>query len=298
MREFFEKPLQWLAIALSIRLERVIKSLNAYVYRVHNNNSDSTRQIADDLLAQNGSSVDLLYGRANGYAETLESCDGALKEAVRLYFLAKQAVIYYDARVSSIPVQVFNELRNALDHFFRSVIYIDGNPAARDFYRKSHIKKMEGHLQRAFLDVAKLGCGKISEQIDNIHSRFGSKAIARAADGIYARDISALCSHAEALLISAKQSEAQLGGNNDDDVRQKFILAFAAYVAAADYQKKKIPSLYWAKSWIYGGILKALLIAAIGKFGYDVFVKTPYAKALIDATAHYLQLAVEFLRHY
>ena len=279
-------------------LERVIRSLDTYVYKVQIRYSNSTKRVADDLLASNGDQTDLLYGRADEYAKSLEIRDEDLKEVVRVYFLAKQAIIYYDARVSSIPTQVFNELRNALDHYIRSIIFVDASDVDRGAYRKRHINKMEGHLQRAFLDVCKLGCGKISDQIERIHKSFGEKAISKARDGFYARDIYAMLGVAESRLIEAKQSEASLGGDNDDAVRRKFVSAFAAYVNASKYQRDNIASLRWAKSLFIGGLLKILLIAIAGKIGYDIVAETPYMKAMIQFAAKHLEVFVEFMKRY
>jgi hypothetical protein len=79
-------------------------------------------------------------------ASLVSEQDQELKDAVYLYFLTKQAASIYEAKIQYLPLQVYNEMRNALDHYFRAVI-------SKDKSRLSHIGKMEGHLQRAFVII-------------------------------------------------------------------------------------------------------------------------------------------------
>ena len=70
------------------------------------------------------------------------------KKIAETYFLLKHATSLYEAHSKVLPIQVFNEMRNALDHFVRSLIQ-DGDEEG------AHINKMEGHLQRALFDISK-----------------------------------------------------------------------------------------------------------------------------------------------
>ncbi|MBE0491312.1 MAG: hypothetical protein IBX44_03560 [Sulfurospirillum sp.] len=67
------------------------------------------------------------------------------KQSIFLYFIARYFVSVHEAKFGTIPIQVWNEYRNALDHFFRNLT--NNDPA--------HIGKMEGHIQRAVLDILK-----------------------------------------------------------------------------------------------------------------------------------------------
>lgn len=297
IKHWFSKKLQGALIWTSVKLEEVVRWLNLCAYRLKIRDSNSTNKLSDDLLSKSENSDDLLYKRADSYVKTMGPDDAHLANAVKMYFLAKQAIIYYDARVSSIPVQVFNELRNALDHFMRSLIYIDNGNPDRSEYRSGHIKKMEGHLQRAFLDVSKLACAQISDQIESIHRKFGDKAIENADDGKYIRDISAICSVAEYQYIEAKEFESRLGGESDDDVRRKFIKALSSYVHASEFQRRSIPSLYWAKSRIVSGLIGAITIAILGKLLYDIFKQVSYSKEIILWIAMHVENLVVLLKN-
>lgn len=85
-----------------------------------------------------------------------------LNQSTKLYFIARYFVAVFESRNGQIPIQVWNEYRNALDHYFR---HITDSYKEEDVERKSHLAKMEGHLQRAVLDVLKLLCHKTQEAV-------------------------------------------------------------------------------------------------------------------------------------
>ncbi|MCP5203707.1 MAG: hypothetical protein H6992_06050 [Pseudomonadales bacterium] len=85
-----------------------------------------------------------------------------LHHSTELYYVARYFVAVFESRNGEIPIQVWNEYRNALDHYFR---HITDSYKKTDTDRKSHLAKMEGHLQRAVLDVLKLLCHKTQEAI-------------------------------------------------------------------------------------------------------------------------------------
>ena len=58
-----------------------------------------------------------LLAEAQKQAQRVEEFN--LKKATKLYFLARYFVAVYESRFSQIPIQVWNEYRNALDHYFR-----------------------------------------------------------------------------------------------------------------------------------------------------------------------------------
>jgi hypothetical protein len=68
--------------------------------------------------------------------------------SLKLYFIARYFVAIVECRFYQVPIQVWNEYRNALDHFFRDMTDPSHN----------HKRKMESHLLRASLDVIKLFC--------------------------------------------------------------------------------------------------------------------------------------------
>lgn len=70
---------------------------------------------------------------------------------VYLYFISRYLVVVYEARFAAIPMQVWNEYRNAFDHYVRSITKLEDDVT-------DNMKKLEGHIQRAVLDMCKLLC--------------------------------------------------------------------------------------------------------------------------------------------
>ena len=285
-------------------LSRIFEQISRYLaisaFRLRIPHSKSTIEIGGDLVGILESDVtNKLQLRAEGYAKTLSTEDAHLKNAVELYFLTKQAIIFYDAKVSAIPTQIFNELRSALDHYMRSLILLNENgtvPADEQQRYKNklkHIDKMEGHLQRALLDVVKLGCARINEEVDKTHSRFGEKAVSAAKEGQYAIQIFGALNRAEDLLIEAKSTEAALGGKNDKNIRHAFIKAFAAYVSVSDFQKKSLPSLWYASFTVLRFGLWIIVLTIMGKLAYDLFARTSLRTELITFFASLFGLTIK-----
>lgn len=71
------------------------------------------------------------------------------KRSVYLYYIARFMVALHEATIGSIPIQVWNEFRSALDHHMRYL-------TLQDKTDHKQLIKVEGHLQRAVLDVCKL----------------------------------------------------------------------------------------------------------------------------------------------
>lgn len=302
-----EKINRWFFNALASTLayfsrsfEKVSRTLAISAFRLRIPHSKSTLAIGADLIEPlEIANANKLKQRAKEYALTLAVEDQYLQNTVELYFLTKQAIIFYDAKVSAIPTQVFNELRNALDHFMRSLILLneDGTTLldveSRKKNKYKHIEKMEGHLQRALLDVVKLGCARINEEVEKTHSRFGKKAVSAAKEGQYAIQIFGALSRAEDLLIEAKSIEAKLGGGNDMNVRDAFIKAFAAYVSASDFQKKSVPSLWYAKFVLLRFGIWVLVLSIIGKLAYDIYTHTTLRDVILRYIVDLLNLAMK-----
>jgi hypothetical protein len=276
------------------RFEIIAYLLYQKALRVRNSNSNTIRIISADLAQSGDKAKEAILNRAQVYSSSVSLEYSHFKKIVELYFVVKQLIIFYETKVNSLPTQVFNELRNALDHFVRSLILLDDlghasmDESKRAAYMKSQLSKMEGHLQRALFDIAKLGCGKIDEKISSDHKKFGTLAIARANNGEYAIDVFSLLDNAEKSLVDARNEEAKVGGENDLSVRNKFIEAFSAYVMVYDYHKRNLSALYWSRSSLYIYTVYALILSILIKVTYDVFSHTPYFKIFVTYLAEKL----------
>jgi hypothetical protein len=129
------------------------------------------------------------------------------RSSVFLYYIARYLVAVYEARCQELPIQVWNEYRNALDHFMRHVA-AGGNEAQDDAH---HLHRMEGHIQRAVLDVTKILCVKSHDAITHEIEAWGPNILDAIDGGSFRADIRRSLMEATDLLEEAKTNDAQLG---------------------------------------------------------------------------------------
>jgi hypothetical protein len=134
------------------------------------------------------------------------------QESVFLYFIARYFVSVYEAKFGAIPIQVWNEYRNALDHFFRHTTNT----------QSTHLKKMQGHLQRAALDILKIYCHSVQEKIKLLKSEFDTDIIKLVDNGQFYKNLNINMKKSEDLFIIAKVQDNSLG---DDSHTNKEILS-------------------------------------------------------------------------
>ncbi len=81
------------------------------------------------------------------------------RHSVYLYFIARFMVSLFEATVGKIPIQVWSEYRSTIDHHMRYLTQNDPNNIRQ-------INRMEGHLQRAILDICKLYTQRLIEKLE------------------------------------------------------------------------------------------------------------------------------------
>jgi hypothetical protein len=135
---------------------------------------------------------------------SLKVDDSNFKDSTYLYFIARYFVSVYEAKFGVIPIQVWNEYRNALDHFFRSLT----NP------NSTHLKKMQGHLQRAVLDVLKLYCHSVQDQVRKLKDDFKPEVLRLVDNGNFSKQLDISIKESEELFILAKVMDNSLGDNS------------------------------------------------------------------------------------
>lgn len=136
-----------------------------------------------------------------------------LKPCAYMYYLARYLVSVFEARHHDLPIQVWNEYRNALDHFMRHVSLVEPDHIYDD--KHQHISKMETHLQRAVLDVSKLLCVRSGAMIDKELESWGKDALDLVDGGRLLTEINTVHEEAIALFEKAKINDGQLGDNID-----------------------------------------------------------------------------------
>jgi hypothetical protein len=194
---------------------------------------------AESLLkTPNANSLSAL---ADSRIPNLSERDEEFKEIMRAYFYTKSAIALCESRGSILTIQVFNEFRSAFDHYSRALTAED-----QDKERKAHLRSVTGHIQRAFLDVTKLGCSTLMDSITRNQSKFNAATIGIAKNGDYAKTMAALIYDAEEKYYTAKIEETRLGdeASRNDTVRDLFFIALKAHVLAQKYMQKHLGDLY------------------------------------------------------
>lgn len=131
-----------------------------------------------------------------------------LQQSVFLYYLARYLVSVYEARYTELPIQVWNEYRNAFDHFMRH-LSAAGCDLATD--GSHHLRRMEGHVQRAVLDVTKMLCVQCHDAINQDVEHWGPEILDLIDDGTFRAEVRRVQQQAIDLLEHAKTNDAQLG---------------------------------------------------------------------------------------
>jgi len=140
-------------------------------------------------------------------------------EALYLYFIARYLVSVFEVEFRELPIQVWNEYRNALDHFFR---YVESG-------EKNQIAKMNGHIQRAVLDVCKFYCYRAYDQFnDNLQQDIYPWLKSPEIKARLVADIE----QAKKLFIEAKNSDVALGSDEPGNrlVIRKYLKVFFRYL--------------------------------------------------------------------
>lgn len=167
------------------------------------------------------------------------------KDAVRIYFMMKRAVAIAEAFDKKASVQLSNEMRNAFDHFVRSLI-VYGTPAENT--EKKHVDRMIGHLQRGILDAIKLSVASLDEQVSEHHKALGHKALGLVDNGRYIIEIAKLQSEARRVYVHAREQEFNLGTEaGDEDVVKHYLVALVATKAMYDHYVENSGNMAWAK---------------------------------------------------
>ncbi len=192
-------------------------------------------------------------------SETISEHNNKYKEIVRSYFILKQISAMYEAESKILPIQVFNEMRNALDHFIRSLIHPE------DVEREAeNIEQMRRHIQRAFLDISKLLCAFYDSSTKDRHLKFSDEAIGIVQEGEYQKEYTRLQVIAHEKFTEAKIQDYKLGTDGTQLVRNAYIDAVIAHKKILQYQADNYHFLKWAaaKATFLKGLKWSSAIAA------------------------------------
>lgn len=207
-----------------------------------------------------------------------------LKSPVYYYAMARYLVAVFEAHSFSLPVQVWNEYRNSLDHLMRSFLTSDPDNV------ESQLKSSRGHLLRACLDVIKLLCTSHDDWFKELKSSKAYFTYALVDNGNFLKDLEDQYTKAKKLIISAKTHDINLGHDvmKDTEIVDLYLDAYFAYkdldTMFHSKQGASIVSsisyylLYIKANWTTmlfsgaGKIIAAILIFLVGKYSNNVWI--------------------------
>ncbi|MEA1953054.1 MAG: hypothetical protein U9O24_01505 [Campylobacterota bacterium] len=143
------------------------------------------------------------------------------KQSVYLYFITRYFVSLFEARFGEISIQVWNEYRNALDHYFRHLTQENTN----------NLSKMEGHLQRAALDIMKFYCHKAKDRLVEEKNHYSRDILSLVDNGVFYPTILKGVHNAEELFMNAKTFDSSLGedAKTNENVLDQYMEALFSF---------------------------------------------------------------------
>lgn len=207
----------------------------------------------------------------------------ALNRLVYLHFIARYLIVIYEAQFVAIPMQVWNELRNAFDHNIRSL-------TSNELDSISHIKKAEGHIQRAILDCCKILCRDSQLAFENLLKTHEKSALLLIDNGHFYPKLTKKFETSKRIFLKAKISDSQLGdqAKENNNVLANYLDAFYSYSETISYMQQKSTEIESAKfnltvaqklaihigirNGLIIGSIVALLTLVLNKLIYPTFI--------------------------
>lgn len=213
--------------------------------------------------------------------------DEELQEVIYLYSLAKRAIAIYESRAHHLPIQVYNEMRNALDHYLQALYVTSDFKRDQLEYRAQQIKYMQKHMHRALIDVIKLVCAEIAEEIQNRRRELHDKSLTLVHDGKFLGELELKKQIAETTMVHAKTVEYTIKCVEDDDpyknitsVTDSFLATLIAHLDYHDFFRQNlIPAYHGLALWLRLNVRNTLVVTVVGgllvKIIWDAVDTTP-----------------------
>jgi len=173
-----------------------------------------------------------------GAKELSQKAPEPFSDCVKLYFYARYLVSVFEARNFQLPIQVWNEYRNALDHFMR---YMTTVQSIDEDLNSPQVKAMRGHLQRAVLDISKFICHCNADKIVEFLAGNDVQVLALVDNGNFLTEAKRLEKKAESDFIEAKVEDKILGDDrgHNEQVVEKYLSAVYSYEDACLFLENK-----------------------------------------------------------
>ena len=137
------------------------------------------------------------------------------QKSVELYYIARYFVALFEARNHAVPIQVWNEYRNALDHFFRHLTKVGLTPEEQGIQGSTHksnqLKAMESHITRAVLDILKLSSHRSDDWYREESAKHSAEIIILVGNGSFSTETKKKYLEALNLFSKAKTYDHDFG---------------------------------------------------------------------------------------
>jgi len=175
----------------------------------------------------------------------------AYRSIVELYYFARYFVSLYEARYHQLPIQVWNEYRNSLDHFVRHLTKSGLPPESeRENCRiDGHLRLMKGHIQRAALDILKFNCHETDRWFLRQANSDEENVLSGVNDGMFLRTFYELHKSAQEAFFRAKAEDSSLGENAkyNKEVISRYVDAAFKYEALRDHYENNLGNIAEAR---------------------------------------------------
>ena len=202
-----------------------------------------------------------LLGSAQSFSDACSRSD--LKQLVYYYSITRYLVSVFEARNNKLPIQVWNEYRNCLDHYIRSLTQQD------NVSEDKQVKSAISHMQRATLDIIKLLCVSEDDWFINLEKSKLYNLFCFVDNGEFLYKLNTKRATAQDLICKAKTLDFELGSNKDKEIITKYLEAFFAYEDVRKFYRSRsaVVTVHQANHhWRYfTNRLHILLISFVGK---------------------------------
>jgi hypothetical protein len=207
------------------------------------------------------SSPSYIIEKANEYRERSSFKDSE-REIPYYYFMLKHFVAIHESCFETIPIQIHNEHRMALDHFIR----------ARTNHHEEHTKSVIGHLRRAVLDIVKLNCAGLREEMDKRQNAIPKKALGLVSNGDYIKNYIKKQNEAESLLNEARCEDHKIGNNIElnEEIVNLYVKAYVAHYEWYKFQCENMGNALFIKTRYYVLIGLPVLISFLVGFAVNI----------------------------
>lgn len=207
-------------------------------------------------------------------ATVLLATQSNLKSSVYYYAMARYLVAVFEANSFTLPIQVWNEYRNSLDHLIRSFLTQDQNSI------DSQLKASRGHLLRACLDVIKLLCTYHDDWFKDLKASKAYFTYALVDNGTFLKSLEDQYTQAKKAMISAKTQDINLGNNTtaDTQIVDLYLDAYFSY--------KQLDEMFHEKQG-------ASIVSSISY--YLLYIKANWTTMLFSGSGKFIAVLVIFL---